>query len=120
MGGERVEACVSGSSAGREPGENALLSLAGRRGGGEGPDVTRLTLFFRLMVDLSGLERATRLEWPGHGEGVLFVWVAGRRWMPVLCLADTRGRWSYLWDEGRTARADGSLTAAREIAEARR
>jgi len=80
----------------------------------------RLRVLTELMIDLRGLGRGSSLLAPATGEGLLFVPLprTGRR-MPVLGLQDGRGRWSYLWDGGYCADADGTMRAAHQIAAVR-
>ena len=78
--------------------------------------VERMRMLVRLMTDLRALGRGSWLALPVTGEPVLYVRVrSGARQMAVLGVQDGGG-WSYVWDGGRKAAADGTLIAARQIA----
>ncbi|MGP4025940.1 hypothetical protein [Actinomadura sp. 3N407] len=74
----------------------------------------RLNVLVRLMTDLRGLGRGSWLALPVAGQPVLYVQAHSVR-LAVLGVQDGAG-WSYLWDGGRKAAADGTLVAARQIA----
>ncbi|MFG2084730.1 MULTISPECIES: hypothetical protein [unclassified Spirillospora] len=74
----------------------------------------RLDVLVRLMTDLRGLGRGSWLALPVAGQPVLYVQARSGR-LAVLGVQD-RGGWSYMWDGGRKAAADGTLVAARQIA----
>jgi hypothetical protein len=81
----------------------------------------RFRLLAGLMWDLRGLGRGSLLHLGPEGEPVLRVVVGWRaRLMAVLVVRGADCGWTFLWEGGRMAPADGTLSAARQIAEVER
>ena len=79
------------------------------------PTVERLDVLVQLMTDLRRLGRGSWLTLPVAGQPVLYVRDRSGRRLAVLGV-QVGCDWSYVWDGARSAAADGTLVAARQIA----